>query len=171
MKKLFVFLGVILSLVTSSHGAEMKTYNSTGSYFNYSIDYPSDWQVGDTYGFVTISPLKNLSEDISVTVTIADLSKKPKTLEEFNSLMFDKIIPQELSNFQILDKGKAVIDGKESLFYVYKGNKEGKGLKYKQYSFKNNTNIYELTFEARIEDFDRYLPKVENIIKSIKVKK
>lgn len=170
MKKIFIFLGVILLLTTNGYGAEKKTYNGTGSYFNYSIDYPSDWQAGDMYGFVTISPPKSVSEDISVTVTIADLSKKPKTLEEFNALMLNNIISQEFSNFQIIDKGKAVINGKDALFYVYKGNKEGKSLKCKRYTFKNNTSIYELTFQSRGDNFEKYLFQAENIIKSIKAK-
>lgn len=176
MKKLIfnLFLVSLLVLTTfNCYGEERKTYTGSGSYFSYSIDYPSNWQPIDMYGFVKfMAPPANKTDDFreSVMLTVADLSKKPMSLEQFSS-MWLTIVPQELSNFKLLDKGESVIDGKNTLFYVYKGNKDRKSLKCKRYTLIINSNIYELLYEAKEEDFNKYLPQAESIMKSIKVEK
>ncbi len=172
MKKIVCIFGMLFFLVTKGYGEETRIFTGSNSYFNYSISYPSDWQAINIYGFARIiSPLEGTSDDFkeNIWVTVADLSKKLRSLEEFNTMMLNKIIPLELSNFSLLSQGKTAIDGRETLFCIYKGTKDGKNLKYKRYSFKNNSSVYELTFESKEVDFDKYLPKAENIIASVKV--
>jgi hypothetical protein len=173
--KLLPMFFIIGLLPFDGYAEEQKTYTASASYFQYSIDYPSDWELTDIYGFVKIiSPLENKSDGFreNIVVTVADLSKKPRSLEEFSNVWL-KIIPLELSNFKLLNEDKSVIGGnigyeKEALFYIYSGSKDAKNFKYKRYIFKNNTNIYEVIYEAKEEDFDKYLPKAESIIRSIK---
>jgi len=95
------FLLLIL-WIPSSYGSELKTYAASAPYFNYSIDYPSNWELGDIYGFVQVtSSLESESDNFkeNVKVTVSDLDKKPLSLEEFDALWL-KMVPRELSNFK-----------------------------------------------------------------------
>jgi len=122
------------------------------------------------FGIVAVSPLEDPFEGTFVSIAVADMSKTKKNFKEFNAMLFDKIIPQELSNFKILDKGSILLDGKEGLFQVYTGDKGGIGLKYKRYVFKKGNGFYELTFQSLEDNFKKYLTQAESIIESIKVK-
>src|SRR4030042_1306907 len=154
MKKAIISLWLIILFTGNSFCETPKTFTGSSSYFNYTLNYPSDWQAADMYGFAVImEPSENKEK---VLVTVADLSKKPMSLEEFANLWL-KLTPLEMQNFQIIDKGETTINDKKVLFYVYSGKKDGMNLKCKRYTFSEKSNIYELTYEAREENFDKYL--------------
>ncbi|MDD5585106.1 MAG: PsbP-related protein [Candidatus Omnitrophica bacterium] len=173
MKKLLlsfilVFMGAVLC-----YSQEQKTFTGKGPYFEYSIEYPSTWKIIDAYGFVELlSPVGDIAIDFKekIKVMVADVSKKPRTIEEFNDLWLKVVIPGEISDFELLEKGKSTIDSKETLFLVYKGTREKTNVKGKRYVFADKTNIYEVEFETKDENFDKNLSVAEAIIKSIRVK-
>ncbi|MBU2102751.1 MAG: PsbP-related protein [Candidatus Omnitrophota bacterium] len=165
MKKIVIMLWLFFILAGTGFCENQKTFLGTSPYFNYTIEYPQNWQATDMYGFAVIAAPEQNKE--KVLVTVADLSKKPMSLEEFANVWL-KITSLEMQNFQIIDKGETTIGDKKALFYIYTGEKEGIKLKCKRYTFSEKTNIYELTYEARDEHFDKYFNDAENIIKSIK---
>ncbi|MFH1260236.1 MAG: hypothetical protein ABII74_10595 [Elusimicrobiota bacterium] len=166
MKKITITFWLLLLFASNSFCETQKNFAGSSSYFNYTINYPSDWQAIDMYGFAVImGPSENKEK---ILVTVADLSKKPMSLEEFANLWL-KLTPLEIQNFQIIDKGEITINDRKALFYVYSGKRAGMNLKCKRYTFSEKSNIYELTYEAREENFDKYLNRAEEILKSIKV--
>jgi hypothetical protein len=167
MKKMIITILWLATLLTNNGFCEtQKTFTGSSTYFEYTLNYPSGWQATNMYGFAVImEPGANKEK---ILVTVADLSKKPMDLEEFTSLWL-KMSPSEMQNFQIIDKGETIINGKKALFYIYSGKKDGIALKCKRYAFSEKSNIYELTYEARAENFDKYLNVAEEIIKSIKI--
>ena len=163
-----ILFGLIILFASNIFCETQQTFTGSSSYFNYTLDYPSNWKGADMYGFAVImEPNENKEK---VLVTVADLSKKLMTVEEFSNLWL-KITPLEIQNFQIIDEGKTSINDKITLYYLYSGQKDGVALKCKRYTFAGESNIYELTYEAREENFDKYLNIAEEIIKSIKVTK
>jgi hypothetical protein len=165
---IFLFMGAVLCFCQ-----EHKTFTGKGPYFEYSIEYPSTWRGIDMYGFVElVSPTENITDDFKekINVMVADLSKKKKTIEEFNDIWLKVVIPGEIADFELLDKGTSTIDNKEALFVVYKGKRKKVGVKGKRYVFADKTSIYEVEFEAKQENFEKNLSMAETIIKSIKVK-
>jgi hypothetical protein len=174
MKRYIVSVVFLVATLVTCFAQEQKTFSGSGPYFHYSIQYPSSWKAVNRYGFVELTspskPTGNFKEKILVTVTDAAKGKNTKTLEEFNDSWL-KIIPNEVSNFEMLDKGESTLAGKRALFYIYKGKKEKARIKAKRYIFTNKTNIYEVTFETQEKLFLKNLSPAEKIMASITVHK
>jgi hypothetical protein len=166
MKKYLISIILLFMVADLCFAQELQTFMGRGTYFEYSINYPSSWRAADMSGFAVImEPNENKEK---VLVAAGNLSEKPMSLEEFVNVWL-KTAPSEINNFQVVDQGEATIDGKKALFHVYSGEKNGEVLKCKHYSISTGSNIYELTYEARVANFDRNLNDAEEIIKSIKI--
>jgi hypothetical protein len=81
----------------------------------------------------------------------------------------------ELTEAQINEKGK-IIDskrvknnGNELHILIYESTINGFELKFMQYDFVKNNKAYFLTYSAKREDFEKYLPEMENVMKSFKI--
>ena len=176
-----VFLVGLVAFTTLSRGFadEHKTYTSSGSYFNYSIEYPSNWVPTPTgmFGFVRFlarAPSGRLLED-SVWVSVFDASKKPWTLEKFVAVT-KKIGPVGISPFKILDEGEARISNRLGWFLSYEGDegdplgiKGPRKVKAKKYIVLSGTTFYELQYTAAEENYEKYLREAEELMQSLKI--
>ena len=170
--KVTLLVSLFIFAITLSHGEEWKTYESP---VGYSIDYPSDWQASsDLFGlFVNIRRPQTLG---TVSLGFIPLSHE-YILVNFESLddFVEKLHLREFKksfNPILLEKGKITIDDREVSFFVYTstmtGLKDGKKLKSKKYAFVKDSIIYYLGYRATEENFNKYLPIFETIVRSVK---
>jgi hypothetical protein len=81
----------------------------------------------------------------------------------------------ELTEAQINEKGKIINskrvknNGNELHILIYESTINGFELKFMQYDFVKNNKAYFLTYSAKREDFEKYLPEMENVMKSFKI--
>jgi len=146
------------------------TYNSP--YFNFSINYPLSWRVKENDGIVVFgSPQESGTDDFieNVNVVVEDLSFNPMTLNDYTtkSLMnFPKLLP----NFELLQQGNTEIDNKESSFIVYSDRRGDLKAKFKAYMLISHDKAYVMTYGAKENEFNEYLPQAERTMQSIKIK-
>lgn len=169
---LFGIVATLCFLISPCSAQEQKTFSGSGPYFNYSIEYPASWNAADLYGFAELTPPGQAAGKFKekILVTVADMGKgKPAlSLEAFNDLWL-KVIPGEVSRFELLEKGETTLAGRRALFSIYKGNKDKVKIKGKRYIFAQKNSIYELVFEAQERNFKADLPMAERIIAGLKL--
>lgn len=146
-----------------------KTYTSRS--LNFTIDYPASWRVKEEGWMVAFgSPQESDTDDFieNVNVVVEDLSNNLMTLKDYNamSLMnFPKLMP----NFELLQEDTAEINGKGASFIVYSDRRGDVKAKFKAYTFISKDKAYVVTYAAKENEFNEYLPQAEKIMQSIQV--
>lgn len=146
-----------------------KVYRSPNLHFM--IDYPASWRVKEEDWMVAFgSPQESDMDDFieNVNVIIEDLSNNSMTLKEYNDLSLMNF-PKFLPNFELLQEGTAEIDGKGASFIIYSDRRDDVRAKFKAYTFICNNKAYVVTYAAKENEFNEYLPQAESMMKSIKI--
>jgi serine/threonine-protein kinase len=161
----FVFLGAL-----QCQAQEQKVYESP--YFGFSISYPADWRTTELGGIIVfLSPLESADDNFSenVNVVVEDLSSAPGiTLKEYADISASNLEAM-LAGLKIVDRSSTVIDGKEAAVITYTRPERDLKLKQRVYIIISNNKGYNLTYSAKEDSFDKFLPQAEVIIKSFKV--
>ncbi|MEL7007993.1 MAG: protein kinase [Cyanobacteria bacterium J06588_4] len=144
------------------------------SYENYSqgfrVDYPTSWskQNRDDFfatGVVFFSPLANDSDRFKerVSVLVENLPRDIP-LAEYTQQSLDEI--KQLSDPSIGAAQKIVLGTDEGRQIVYQGEENGSHVQRMQSWSVNGNRAYILTYTAKPEDYESYLPTVERMIES-----
>jgi len=169
MKSFFILVTSIVLLIPV-HTAYGETYNSYKSpYFNFSIDYPSNWELKEISGIaVFLSPIEKPSDDFreNVNVVMEDLGKSPMTLDQYMSFS-DTSAAQTIVDYKILERGTTRIDDKNAIFTVFTGVSNNKNLKFKNYVFiRNKTQAFTITYTADPDKYEHFLEQAEQSTQS-----
>ncbi|MEO1671525.1 MAG: protein kinase [Cyanobacteria bacterium J06631_2] len=144
------------------------------SYENYSqgfrVDYPSGWskQNRDDFfatGVVFFSPLANDSDQFKerVSVLVENLPGD-LPLAEYTQQSLDEI--KQLSDPNIGEAKTITLGDDEGRQIAYQGEENGSPVKRVQTWSVNGDRAYVVTYTAKPEDYENYLPTVERMIES-----
>jgi len=137
---------------------------------DYSISYPKDWDL-DTSGqmntkFLLFSKTdKNDTFRENVNLIIQDLKGKNMEMKDFVQLTEHQIKTMVPNSKLISSK---TVDNYHIL--VWKGQVANNDLKFKQYFFLINENVYILTFTTLQNTFDKFITIGNEILNSFKFK-
>ena len=173
MKRLVSVLLVVSFLVLGSvlcQAQEQNVYESP--YFGFSISYPADWRTTELGGIIVfLSPLESAEDNFSenINVVVEDLSSAPGiSLKEYADISASNLEAM-LTGLKIVDRSSTVVDGKETAVITYTRPERDLKLKQRVYILISNNKGYNLTYSAKEDSFDKFLPQAETIIKSFRI--
>jgi PsbP-like protein len=152
---------------------EFTSYENTES--GISIQYPKDWQVRNISNPITgdivefISPKENNSDKFQERVAISVETKANFTLKEYTNLAKQDIL-KKTKNAQFTEESEEALAGNRSYKVVYTGSNEDLRIKNMDIWSLNNFQAYYVSYNAEKDKYDKYLPIVNDMVKSLQIK-
>ena len=148
------------------------TYKNTA--VGFTIKYPPKWTFeGNQNGAAVIffSPLDNPLDYFkdNVTVVVQD-NPKALSLIEYSELAVEQMKAVFTDNFEILDSGPVTLSGFPAYKLVFVGKGPDTEVKYKIVWAVAGSKVYQISYLAFPSSYDRFLPKVDKMIGSFKIK-
>ena len=171
MKNNALAFSLIFALAAhSAFAAEKKTY--TNARYLYSVDYPADWRVKEI-SRVTLfmSPLESREDKFAenVEVDVDDLSREEEvSLIEYHRQSVS-LATGILKDFKLLEEAKTEFMGREAIAVLYTATVKERSFRFKKIVFMVGKSAYAVTYNALDEDFEKYLPVAEKIMRSLQV--
>ena len=171
MKNKLFTLGLSLSM-TFVFAQDTKTFTKD----NYTIDYPSSWQISEqktqpAVQFMIVSDITSQAKDnFRENISLSEEPLQGKTLnaEQYSQILVNQINAQIPSSKTSPTKSINLngIDAQELVWSADFGN--GTVLKFKQVLFVNGNTGYAITYQSTTTEFDEYLVVADKIISSFK---
>ena len=148
-----------------------ETY--TSSRYLYAVDYPEGWHVkemGKAVSFLSLfeTPQDKFAENVTVVVEDLSDTAAPLSLLDYHRQSISEA-PKRLQDFKLLEEAKTEFIGREAIAILYTATVKDLSFKFKDYKFMIGRQAYVVTYTALKEDFDKYLPLAEKIMKSLRV--
>ena len=174
MKNLLkIVAGVGICLVTlplCAHVyAQNKTY--TNGTYNYSIQYPSDYEYKPIGGIITFASKKTdkkfqFAHNINVMVGI--LGKKPLSLDDFFEASKQRL-KKNLVTVEFVEEKNGKVAGLASRRLVYTTKQKEATFKILQEMVIHNNKVYVITFTDLAEGYNAHIGQAEKMIRSFTV--
>ena len=168
MKHTFLLLFILALTSCSSKLEEKKSIVINKE--DYSINYPSEWVSKEDKHGAEILLCSEIAGEEDNFADNFNIIKQDLTGKNIDLRIFDSI-----SKFQIIDNlgDKAILESQtlsDHSSFLFKGQFEGRNLKWKQVYFLKRETAYILTYTAEEKSFDKYSDIAEAIFKSFKLK-
>jgi hypothetical protein len=142
---------------------------------NYSIEYPSSWELNqeglNQTSFILFSALESDEDKFreNVNLLIQDLSGKNIDLDTYVDITEEQV-KNMLPNSLLIESKRVVDDGKEFHKAVYSGVVGQVYLQFEQYFWVIGEAAYVLTFTTEKDKFEDFQETGERILNSFKLK-
>ena len=153
--------------------ADFSTYEQSN--LGITIKYPQSWQRQDIDNIFTkevvtfLSPLQDKDKfQEKVILSVEDYSGSLNQSKND----FTKEIKERLSAAKIIQVSSTTLAYKPAFQIIYTGKDEEKDLKLKNWQIwtLQSNKAYIITYTAQQEEYDKFIPAVEEIIKSFEIK-
>lgn len=167
--KLFLIFLITFQLVNcqTKQKKSLKEINRNGYQIFYNDNLRLDESGRNNTEFYLFTQKTNPDDNF-----VENLNLMIQNLEKLN-IDLNKFI--EISENQIKAKGKLIeskrikTHGTEFHILIYEATYNGIKLKFLQHDFVKNNKAYILTYSAKIEDYEKYLNGMENVMGSFKI--
>ena len=173
-----IFKTVLLAFLTSVIGfmptSTVETEWKTLKENNYTINYPSDWELNQSgtmgMSFILLSPLSSEEDSFreNVNLLIQDLAGYNLDLDSYSELSTNQIKTMVTEGKLIVNE-RLMKNGQEFQKVIYSGKQGVYNLKFEQYYWVVNGNAYVLTLTCEIDQFDAFSEMGEKILNSFKL--
>ena len=163
---------LLLLVVTAGPAAAVEKQTYTSKLFLYSIDYPADWRVKEISKVAMfLSPLESRQDKFAenVEVNVEDLSQAGNvSLIDYHRKSIGAAT-RMLKDFKVLEEAKTEFIGREAIAVLYTAVVKEKLFRFKKVTLIVGKDAYSLTYNALSDDFEKYLPQAEKIMRSLQV--
>jgi hypothetical protein len=179
MRNASIFYGVTLVLIAFGINgcASKEEPEEPGRYYgkSYSIKFPKGWEIDEQEEKLWVSvliPRETTDDQLRFRINI-NIIESTKTgglsLEQHYQKTLD-ILSKSLSEFQVHEEGRSIIEGIITKWYIYSYKIGPLDVKSLQYIFLKGRRIYSITCGAGVDEFDQYRDTFEEVAKSFKFK-
>lgn len=165
----FLILAAAAVFLLSGESAAQGLENYKSPYFDFRVSYPAEWSFKEISRVVTfISPKESIADDYNenISISVESLPQKAVTLEQYASTVLSDLTLKRLNN-ELISYGEKLIKKRPVYFVIWKNTT---GLKLKRYILFSGSGVYNITYTAKEDKFDRYLPQAEQILGSLEIK-
>ncbi len=174
MKNWVYFMVILLSWGYSQNKEnikEWKVYKNS----NYELQYLNNWQVELNKPFEDfIAYLRPAGQGLPMRETIVMTTTPITDQPIYNLDSYQRIKEEEIKNqifrSEILESRIIKKAGVSIHIIVYKGEKDGMKLKWKEWTWYKDKKLYQLVFTAQESTYDTYIRSAEVLQGSIKFK-
>jgi hypothetical protein len=169
-----IFLSVAFLATLSSWGQKTEAGWKVLNQNNFSIQYPTNWDLDQTgyegTTFLILSELTSIQDPFreNVGLIFHDLRGTTIYLDKFVRMSESKF-PTILTNYSLIESKRIKTTG-EYHKIIFTGDKGNLKLKFEQYIWIKGVKGYVLTFTAEQDQFDTYKQTGEKILNSFKIK-
>ena len=170
MKTYFVLLVFVSVSITAQTNTNWKTITQS----NYSVQYPSNWEL-DQSGkmgaiFFMLAPVESPADNFkeNVNLMIQDLTGMNIDLDKFTQISIDQIKTQAVKG-KLIESKRMKNKTREYQKVIYTSDQNGFHLKYEQLYYVKNNKAYFLTLTCEQTKFDAYKAEGEKILNSFKL--
>lgn len=162
----------ILTLISHGQNKDWHTFNKD----NYSIEYPSNWELNESKRmgtiFILFSPSTSNKDQFreNINLIIQDLSDDNIDLKRYTEISENQI-RTDIKNGKIIESKYMKDQDLEYHKIIYTGNQENRDLKFEQYYWVFEKKAYVLTLTCELSEFDNYKLTGEKILNSFKLRK
>lgn len=170
-------LSAVLLLMVGGAACAQKTdflrYDSPA--YGIELLYPANWELLENYqGTVAAfrSPAEGPSDAFreNVNVMVGDISAQPMDLDSYVKMNIAEL-QKSFANFSLAGTRKDTIDGNDAVRIEFTGDAgNGTQVKWCQVYAIKGTKAYIFTYCAAPDSYVQYIPVVEQILRSIKIK-
>jgi len=163
-----VHLCIVVTLFLSSSAAAEGSKTYRNPYFNFTVNYPENWEAGEISGIAYFRTPREGTQDTfseNINIIVDNLTGNPVNLEQYTAYFF-AVAPTSITGFQLVEKGTVVINGRDASFIVYASVQNGARLRHKLYQIVDDKKGYNLTYTALEVNYDTFLPQAEEIMRS-----
>lgn len=136
--------------------------------YKYSVSYPADFQIKQLGSDVSFNaaPTSNQSDFApNVNILSQTFSTAVPPLSEFYKQAKQPLLERE-PPVKIIEEKKDKVGGIDSQRLVYTRKEKKSNFKFLQEIFIHKSRAYVITYTALAEQYDRFLPRAQAIIKS-----
>lgn len=132
----------------------------------FAADFPADWRVEDESDLGVVSfiapqvPGDTFIENFTVAVTPVPADAP---LEEIARRDAQRL-QASVGDYRVVGSGTAELGGAPAVSVVYEGSIEGVSLSFFHILALRDAKAYEFTFSASAEEFDNFLPVIEQLL-------
>ncbi len=171
MKRIFLMALFVMGFAAPLPAADAVSYTHT--HFLYTVDYPSDWRVKELSKITSFfSPFESKDDKFSenLNIVVEDLSQVTQDVKliDYHRKGMSQA-RKSLVQFTVLEEAKTDFKGREAIMVLYTMRDRGVVFKIRALTFFVDREAYVLTYTATLADYDKYLKKVESILRSIRV--
>lgn len=148
-----------------------RTY--TDKQAGFSVQYPVDWAYAvnkDGTNVIFYTPYESeldiFTENVNIVVT--DISKKPMSLMEFTNLALKQMEALFANNIKIVESEPYPLGNRNGYKYTIVGAGES-SIKFMMVWTLKGSDVYQFTYAALDSAYERYLDKVETMVKSFRI--
>lgn len=175
---LLLILPFIAALITLVFGISKRTYKNFAIYTNenydFSIKYPKNWSSKEledpiTGEVVVFSSPRESSSDFfleNVSISVEYLISPKTTLDEYTTLVFDKIKQNKNNQIEVYEEKQAKIDGHPARKVVYSRQESGLLLRQMETFTIRDDRVYIIIYTAERAKFSKFLGDAQKIVKS-----
>lgn len=170
--KLIGILFLIMNLSVFGQTNDWNTLNEK----NYSIEYPSDWEINksDQMGtkFILFSQLTSNNDQFkeNVNLIVQDLTGHNIDLNQYVEISENQI-KSMITDGNIISSERVKKDEKEFQRVIYTGKQGIYDLQFEQYYWVENNNAYVLTLTCEVTAFTDFKNTGEKILNSFEIRK
>jgi hypothetical protein len=146
-----------------------------GRYYGdgYSLKFPEGWDVAEEDAWTTYaySPVI-AANDVFSEFLFVSIEEAPYTfsLEAYETNCIESVAEEPgITNFQLLDKGSAVLGDENSRWILYTMDIEGQTLKGLTYMVVEGKTAYTVSAVALPGTYDEFKPKFEEVINTFRL--
>lgn len=168
-------IGIVLILSAAwiaSKEYRFKRYKSDEK--NFSIKYPASWTYKENTNDAVIifySPQENDLDFFkeSVNIVVQDISGNPMNLRNYSKLAIEQMEAVFGENMIILESVPTFVADRSGYKLVFLGKGLEAELQYMSVWTIDGTTAYQVTYTAIASQYERYISKVEKMLKSFRI--
>jgi hypothetical protein len=170
-----IICSFVLSCTLFSQENSPQNNWSTLSNGEYSIQYPSDWELNESgmmgTTFIFLSPVEGETDQFreNVNMVVQDLNGEKVTMDQFVEVT-TKQLQNMINDVNIQYSERVEKNGDEFHRMIYTGTQGVYNLKLEQYYFLKNGKFYVLTLTTEIVTFKKFSEIGERILDSFQLK-
>ncbi|MFT4805631.1 MAG: hypothetical protein ACI9YE_002853 [Psychroserpens sp.] len=168
-------IGILFLIVNLSVFAQTNDWNTLNEK-NYSIEYPSDWELNKSgqmgTRFILFSQLTSKNDQFkeNVNLIVQDLTGHNIDLNQYVEISENQIKTM-ITDGNIISSERVKKDEKEFQRVIYTGKQGIYDLQFEQYYWVENSNAYVLTLTCEITVFTDFKNTGEKILNSFEIRK
>jgi len=168
-------IGILFLIVNLSVFAQTNDWNTLNEK-NYSIEYPSDWELNKSgqmgTKFILFSQLTSKNDQFkeNVNLIVQDLTGHNIDLNQYVEISENQIKTM-ITDGNIISSERVKKDEKEFQRVIYTGKQGIYDLQFEQYYWVENNNAYVLTLTCETTVFTDFKNTGEKILNSFEIRK
>ena len=161
--KFIILVQLLLLSVTALSQQRVKVVDPD---LEFSVEVPEGWETKNTdYYYYVIMPAKLGNANISITYVEEDTDIP---LDDIVKFKIEHFFPLNVPEFKLVESGNDAVGNTVAKWVTYSSSSEGVDFKSIHYFYSENGHTFEVVGMATSSTFDKYLPKIKKVIKSIR---